>query len=58
MEFSGDVDKYRLDKALQDLLWDKDLVNSKGDKQEIYRLKVQMMGATFCILQELNYHLS
>ncbi|XP_048761671.2 zinc-regulated GTPase metalloprotein activator 1-like isoform X2 [Ostrea edulis] len=39
MEFAGDVDKHRLDKALQDLLWDKELVNSKGDKQEIYRLK-------------------
>lgn len=39
MEFSGNMDKQRIDKVLQDLLWDKELVNSRGDKQEIYRLK-------------------
>ena len=41
MEFTGNIDKPTLDKVLQDLLWEKALVNSRGDKQEIYRLKVR-----------------
>ncbi|XP_062617630.1 zinc-regulated GTPase metalloprotein activator 1-like isoform X2 [Saccostrea cucullata] len=39
LEFTGDVDKQKLDKVLQDILWDRDLINSKGERQEIYRLK-------------------
>ena len=41
MEFTGNINKPTLDKVLQDLLWEKALVNSRGDKQEIYRLKVR-----------------
>lgn len=58
MEFPGNVDKQRIDKVLQDLLWDKELVNSRGDKQEIYRLKVpQTQQLRYTVLiQIVNIH--
>lgn len=58
MEFPGNVDKQRIDKVLQDLLWDKELVNSRGDKQKIYRLKVpQTQQLRYTVLiQIVNIH--
>jgi len=40
VEYEGHVNLEALDTFLQDLLWEKVLVNEKGDTIDIYRLKV------------------
>ena len=40
LEVEGHIDKDKLDRFLQTLLWEKNICNSQGDTIEILRLKV------------------
>lgn len=41
-EHTGNINKHDLDLALQTLLWEKNIKNSKGDTVDVLRLKVSV----------------